>query len=148
MIGHLSDQGFTAQLTRGADAPRSARDILRTWTGTTLRPEQLDTARLLVSELVANAVIHGQGFVTLRAWLRTNLLRVEVRDQGPGFVHDGRRPQDAITGGWGLQLVSGQASRWGIGGDCARVWFELDLAPPAADGLPYRASERAGSLPA
>ena len=41
-----------------------------------------------------------------------------------------------MTGGWGLQMVSMQSSRWGISGECARVWFELDLngAPTAPNG--------------
>jgi hypothetical protein len=36
-----------------------------------------------------------------------------------------------MTGGWGLQMVSMQSSRWGVGTECARVWFELDR-----DGAP------------
>jgi anti-sigma regulatory factor (Ser/Thr protein kinase) len=95
--------------------------------GATLQRDQLDTARLLVTELVTNAVLHGEGEITLRAWMRSDALRVEVRDQGGGFAHHDRRPEARTAGGWGLQMVSIQSSRWGVSGECARVWFELDL---------------------
>ncbi len=37
-----------------------------------------------------------------------------------------------MTGGWGLQMLSMQSSRWGVSGESARVWFELDLNGAAA----------------
>ncbi len=92
-----------------------------------MEPDQLDTARLLVSELVSNAVLHGEGKITLSAWLGADALHVEVRDQGGRFAHEDRPPDARVTGGWGLQLVSTESSRWGISNDSARVWFELDL---------------------
>jgi anti-sigma regulatory factor (Ser/Thr protein kinase) len=73
----------------------------------------MDTARLLVSELVTNAVLHGQGEITLDVCLGPDALRVEVRDQGGGFAHDVRRPGAPIVGGWGLQAVSMQSTRLG-----------------------------------
>src|SRR5690349_19305758 len=69
-------------------------------------PEQtLDDARLLISELVANAVEHvaqdGEIEVTIRLDERT--LRIEVRDPGPGFTY-APRPKTAGSHdrGWGL----------------------------------------------
>jgi anti-sigma regulatory factor (Ser/Thr protein kinase) len=118
---------FETRLSHGADAPRIARDLVSGLAGATLRPDQLDTARLLVSELVTNAVRHGDGEITLSAWMRPDALRVEVRDQGRGFAHHGRRPEARIAGGWGLQMLSIESSRWGVNGECAQVWFELDL---------------------
>ena len=136
MSGQLAADRFETRLPRTAAAPGVARRFLRSWAGGTLRADQLDTARLLVSELVSNAVLHGRGEVNLRAWLRPDALRVEVRDQGGAFAHEGRRPDAPMTGGWGLQMVSMQSSRWGVSRECARVWFELDLngAPTAPNG--------------
>jgi serine/threonine-protein kinase RsbW len=123
---HLAAEPFEARLPPEAGAPGVARDLLRGWVGAALQPDQLDTARLLVSELVTNAVLHGEGEITVRAWRQPGLLRVEVRDQGEGFAHRGRRPDASMTGGWGLHMVSMQSSRWGVDTECARVWFELD----------------------
>lgn len=128
----LAAERFGTGLPHGADAPGIARGLLRTWAGATMDRAQLDTARLLVSELVANAVRHGEGRITLEVWLAADVLRVEVLDQGGAFAHEARRPEPPRTGGWGLQMVSAQASRWGISGDSARVWFELDLGGASA----------------
>jgi anti-sigma regulatory factor (Ser/Thr protein kinase) len=122
---------FGETLPQQVGAPGMARGLLKTWAGSALEPHQLNTARLLVSELVTNAVLHGQGEITLSVWLRADALRVEVRDQGDAFSHDGRGPERPTAGGWGLELVSAESSRWGVGSERARVWFELDL-----DGLP------------
>jgi serine/threonine-protein kinase RsbW len=124
----VAAERFGTGLPHRADAPGIARGLLQNWAGATLEGDQLDTARLLVSELVSNAVLHGQGTITLDVWLRADALRVEVLDQGAGFAHDVRRREAPVPGGWGLQMVSTESSRWGISGDCARVWFELDLA--------------------
>ena len=138
----MAAERFGTKLPHGVDAPRLARGLLGAWAGATLGPDQLCTARLLVSELVTNAVVHGRGKITLRVWLRVDAVRVEVRDQGGGFAHSARRPEAHMAGGWGLQLVSMQSSRWGIGDDCARVWFELDLdgARVTPDGSPSTVS--------
>jgi anti-sigma regulatory factor (Ser/Thr protein kinase) len=96
--------------------------------------EVLDTARLLVSEVVGNAYRHaGLGPddpIRLRVRV-ADRVRVEVVDGGRGF--DGR-PRPAVgpheVGGYGLVLVDRLASRWGVSrrGGVTRVWFELDLA--------------------
>lgn len=86
--------------------------------------------RLLVSELIVNAVRHAgvgaDGFVLLQVDVATDKVRVAVADGGPGFIP----PSDQITGeaasdsGWGLFFVSQLADRWGVeaGG---QVWFEM-----------------------
>lgn len=148
--GQVATERFGTRLPRGASAPRIARGLLAAWTEATLEPDQLQTARLLVSELVSNAVIHGEGQITLCVWLRADAVRVEVRDQGAGFVPGDQRPPTLRTGGWGLHLVSMQSSRWGISDNCARVWFELDHegAPstPERSGSPSRTQSRASEL--
>lgn len=86
----------------------------------------LDDARLLVSELVANAVEHavGDGEVGVRVALAEGRLRVEVTDSGPGFVYTPRG--DDTDRGWGLHFTNLVASRWGIDEHPTVVWFELD----------------------
>jgi anti-sigma regulatory factor (Ser/Thr protein kinase) len=93
-------------------------------------PEVLADAKLLVTEIVTNAIEHVEdpGAIGLLVVLRENALRVEVRDGGPGFVPRERRPGQSLSSGWGLVFVSRLASRWAAEADGgSRVWFELDL---------------------
>jgi anti-sigma regulatory factor (Ser/Thr protein kinase) len=86
----------------------------------------LEDARLLVSELVANAVEHvrEEGDLELRVSLADGVLRVEVLDPGPGFTPPPRPP--GADRGWGLHFTDRLASRWAVDRDeGARVWFEL-----------------------
>jgi PAS domain S-box-containing protein len=94
-------------------------------------PERLYDLRLLVSEVVTNAVQHGgarQGeHVDLRIAITTDEIRLEVRDPGPGF-HDvtPQLPAADLDGGYGLYLVDRCSSAWGVSGDKGScVWFEV-----------------------
>ena len=87
-----------------------------------------ENARLLLSELVANAVEHvrEEGDLEVRITLGDGVLRVEVLDPGPGFVPPRRTP--GSDRGWGLHFTDRLASRWAVDHDGrARVWFELSL---------------------
>jgi anti-sigma regulatory factor (Ser/Thr protein kinase) len=90
--------------------------------------QDFENARLLMSELVANAVEHVRedGDLEVRVALEDGVLRVEVLDPGPGFVPV-TRAADADRG-WGLHFTDKLASRWAVDfDDRARVWFELAL---------------------
>jgi anti-sigma regulatory factor (Ser/Thr protein kinase) len=87
---------------------------------------RLEDARLLVSEVVTNAVEHveAEGDIAVTVVLRDSLLRIEVEDPGSGFVLRDRDPDSER--GWGLQFVQRLADRWGVdGGERNQVWFEL-----------------------
>ena len=85
-----------------------------------------DTAALLTSEVVTNAVVHGDGTVMVRAHTGGGRLRVEVEDEGDGAPVERHAARDA-EGGRGLALVAALADDWGVervaGGKY--VWFEL-----------------------
>lgn len=94
-----------------------------------LPAHRVDVARLLVSELVTNALQHGSGEVVLVVVRDGEGLRVEV--------HDGSTVMPVVTEsfslmerGWGLQLVAALASSWGVvprddGHPGKQVWFAL-----------------------
>jgi anti-sigma regulatory factor (Ser/Thr protein kinase) len=93
--------------------------------------------RLLVSELVTNAVRHANldsgDAIDLVIELADNALRVEVHDPGGGFVPRAPTPDPMRPSGWGLYLVAELADRWGVDSDeTTLVWFELDRQAAAA----------------
>jgi anti-sigma regulatory factor (Ser/Thr protein kinase) len=84
-----------------------------------------DDALLLPSELVANALKHGKGVVTLRVAREPRDLLVEVADQGHGAIE--MTPKPTSLGGWGLRVVDEVAADWGVRPGSTRVWFRLSL---------------------
>jgi anti-sigma regulatory factor (Ser/Thr protein kinase) len=99
-------------------------------------PERGFDLRLLVSELVANAIKHGGGAADTSILLSVEqigtILHVAVEDAGPLFTPGPtERPAADATSGRGLYLLTALADRWGIERRHGnRAWFELDLAAP------------------
>jgi len=93
-------------------------------------PDSAETLKLLVSELMTNAVRHanGGGQVELHATWNSQV-RIEVVDHGHGFTPAPRSGTREEPGGYGLFLVGTLADRWGVDTDEATtVWFELETA--------------------
>jgi anti-sigma regulatory factor (Ser/Thr protein kinase) len=88
---------------------------------------QLETLRLLVSELVTNAVRHGAHSEPVELHASWNSeVRVEVTDHGSGFTPRPRPGELDEPGGFGLFLVGRLADTWGVEtSDSTRVWFVL-----------------------
>jgi PAS domain S-box-containing protein len=90
-------------------------------------------AELVVSELVANGVLHGWGHLALRLFDTGDGLRVEVEDSNPappvstdGHVHR--------MGGFGMQIVERLADwGWRPAGSGKLVWARLRSAAERAD---------------
>jgi anti-sigma regulatory factor (Ser/Thr protein kinase) len=122
-------QAQTLDLTLPPE-PRSvaeARSRVLDAIGPELAGGQLETLRLLVSELVTNAVRHGDHDhpVEIHAVWNSEV-RVEVIDHGAGFSPVPRAGELDEPGGFGLFLVGRLADRWGVETDHAtRVWFVL-----------------------
>jgi|SRR3954469_2554154 anti-sigma regulatory factor (Ser/Thr protein kinase) len=93
-----------------------------------LDPETLSNLRLLVSELVTNAVEHvpGDQDIVITVSLRGDRVRVEVTDEGPGFTYRKREAGDPKGSGWGLHFVDLLSESWGaMTQDGSSVWFEM-----------------------
>jgi sodium/proline symporter len=90
--------------------------------------QHVDTVVSLVDELVANAVRHAAGPVTLRL-VRGHGLHCEVGDS-TGHLPVPR--DESILGGpsWGLRLLGGCTRRWGTYRTATGkvVWFDYPLA--------------------
>jgi anti-sigma regulatory factor (Ser/Thr protein kinase) len=122
--------GLDVELPRTVRAPAVAREAMRELCRDLIEGDMLTDAELLVSELVTNALRHGDGRIVLRGGLDADKLMVEVIDEGGGFEHELRRRDFDDVGGWGLGLVEDLASRWGVHEGTTHVWFELERPGP------------------
>lgn len=114
-----------SDLTAASLARRHVEDVCRG-----MSTQNLEIARLLVSELVTNAVRHGSGSVVLVVSLDRGGMRAEVHDESPAMPVIVEW-QALMEGGSGLRLVATLANRWGAeprpdGMPGKRVWFALD----------------------
>jgi anti-sigma regulatory factor (Ser/Thr protein kinase) len=119
----------TAEVVR---ARRMVRAHLRAWG----YGDEVEPMTLAVSELVTNAVVHGQGLVEVTLTVKDGAIRVAVADHGggrPKLVHDGAERE---RGGWGLRLVDKLADEWGSirEGTRTSVWMERRAYEKAGDG--------------
>ena len=91
-----------------------------------IEEQTLEDLRLIVSELVTNAVKHGpEGRVKVRLRRDGNTIRGEVEDEGTSPFGPRRKARLGPDGGLGLRLVNSLSDRWGVEAGTARVWFEL-----------------------
>ena len=125
------------ELPGGPDAPAQAREAIRGGLAPYLTEDERFELELLVTELVTNAVRHGGmrdgGTVGVLLRVHDDLVRVEVRDDGPGFTPGRPAPRDLERGGGGLGLVllDRYAAEWGVDvDDGARVWADIPRGGP------------------
>jgi anti-sigma regulatory factor (Ser/Thr protein kinase) len=121
------------------EAPAGARSAVTGFLDDRVPASVLDSARLVVSELVTNSVRHSgvcDGVVVVGIELTATMVRLEVADPGRVGVIRRRRPDRVGGGGFGLHLVQSLSERWGLerasGG--TRVWAQLLRIPQASGG--------------
>jgi len=114
-------------------APTTARTEVTARLAERLGARVLEDVRLLVTELITNALRHGElspgDRVSLKASIDDGVVRIEVRDPGRDGDVAPREPGPR-GGGYGLFLVEQLAKRWGVDRrDGTVVWCELTPAP-------------------
>ena len=130
--GMDGDEPAEVAIPIGAQAPGVARSVIAQRLADHVAPSVLETALLLVSELVSNSVRHsgvpeGEDLV-VRVHLWADGFRLEVEDPGRDGVIAPQPPDPLRAGGMGLQLVQTLSERWGVvraaeGPTC--VWAQL-----------------------
>ncbi|MEU6243371.1 SpoIIE family protein phosphatase [Streptomyces sp. NPDC047024] len=111
---------------RIAEARQYLRELLHDW----VSPDQVDSAVLLVSELITNVLVHTDADALLLAEIfgqsGARRLRVQVTDTGADLPHK-RRPGELASSGRGLMLIELLADAWGVEpqGKGKSIWFEL-----------------------
>lgn len=92
--------------------------------------EVRETAVLLASEMVSNAVEHGGGPSYLDAAIRPDVLRLEVSDPSPELPAPAGEVDEVSERGRGLMLIAALSSRWGAERrrQGKTVWCEIALA--------------------
>jgi anti-sigma regulatory factor (Ser/Thr protein kinase) len=121
---HVAEWLLDADPREVGRARRLVRDRLLEW----CLPQAVETAQLLVSEVVSNAVRHaGSDRIGLRV-VRTDALLFEVTDDEPALpaMLD---PGPLDESGRGLRVVSRLAREWGASatGHRKTVWFEQGI---------------------
>jgi len=112
----------------------AARRFVRDVMGGSDTVADSDTASLLVTEIVTNAVLHALTPMTLSVEVGPDVVRIEVRDESevPPRMH--AFSPTAATGR-GLRMLESLAVRWGVQHEPAGgkvVWFEVGASSDAA----------------
>ncbi|MBP8532871.1 SpoIIE family protein phosphatase [Streptomyces sp. MK37H] len=124
-----------AEPGRIAEVRQQLRDMLHDWTDR----DQVESAVLMLSEMVTNVLVHTDGDALLVAEVSgrhgTRRLRLDVADSSDALPHR-RRPGELASSGRGLLLMEVLADAWGVDprGDGKCIWYELYEAGP--DGRP------------
>jgi serine phosphatase RsbU (regulator of sigma subunit)/anti-sigma regulatory factor (Ser/Thr protein kinase) len=115
-----------------AGARHHLRELLHDWAS----PDQVDSAVLLLSEMLTNVLVHTDTDALLVAEVigrgdpgpcgHGRTLRVEVTDVSDDLPHK-RDPGELASSGRGLVLMEYLADRWGVDprGEGKTIWFEL-----------------------
>jgi len=122
----------STQLVGSSSAPTLGRDFVNEALADWGVQDVFCDVALVTSELVANAVRHVGGSLTVAvALVPDDRVRLEVRDASP------RQPvvdslNSSRAGGWGLHIVDQLATRWGSepGADGKVVWCEFSKCVP------------------
>jgi anti-sigma regulatory factor (Ser/Thr protein kinase) len=115
----------STHLPRRRDCAGIARRWVEQNVGAELDRGTLSDLQLLVTELVNNAYLHGEGQITVFIDPVPEAIRVEVVDQGTGAALEICEQKEFGPGGQGLRLVEALSDRWGAFEGTTHVWADL-----------------------
>ena len=136
----IAGETTEAVLPLDVHAPAAARVVVAEFLRERVAPRLVDTAQLIMSELVSNSLRHnpapyGQA-VVVRIALERGTWRLEVEDPGRGGVL-APDPERAAAGRLGMNLVQSLSECWGVEHAAergTRAWAYLPRGPvPAYD---------------
>lgn len=150
--GVAVERRFRFELAAHPSSVARARRLTRArLSGWAVCEDTCDTAALVVSELVTNAIVHTAGErVACELHDQGDLVRIAVRDEGcaPDEPHPApQRPEEEH--GRGLLLVEALCRGWGAqqAGPGLLVWAELAReADPSVSGAPPRPAQPSRDL--
>jgi anti-sigma regulatory factor (Ser/Thr protein kinase) len=124
----------TVTLMLDVEAPACARSLVASCLRDRVAQSALESAQLLMSELVSNSLKHsgsGGDEVVVSVELTADWLRVGVLDSGADSVIPVRPADNEMGAGFGVTLVRMLSERWGVehlAGGGTQVWAQLPRA--------------------
>ncbi len=112
MARRLAGTPSVFALPGGPRAPGNARDFIR-GSPSFVTESSRDSAVLLVSEIVTNAVVHGRPPIVLTVERVRSGVQISVADDHPDWPVV-RRPSREAVAGRGMQVVEALAASWGV----------------------------------
>ncbi|HEX6392698.1 MAG TPA: SpoIIE family protein phosphatase [Acidimicrobiales bacterium] len=144
-----ANTGATAEMTSISlslqPVPESSRHARR-FVASALAGDRWDSVRetaiLLTSELVTNALLHSASTAEITVSL-TDEVTVSVRDADTGPLFSRAPSGELAEGGRGMLLVNQMSERWGTEHSRGRktVWFSLSPSVDGADSMPEEPGE-------
>lgn len=142
----------SVSVTLDAD-PRNvgqARKMLREALSDSGAEHLVESATVVLSEVITNAFVHVGAEVRLQVWATADAVRVEVEDDAR-YLPARRHYASTAGTGRGLQLIEELTDRWGAAARTTgkTVWFEIGnpgavVAPDGADGVEGPTDHEAG----
>jgi anti-sigma regulatory factor (Ser/Thr protein kinase) len=135
VAAHTQGHGrLRIMLDPSPDAPGTARDQVAAACAAWGASSVVNGARLIVSELVTNAMVHAGTQIEVDFMLRHPFLHLRVRDASVQTPLMGRKldaDRSGQLGGRGLRLVDRYSSAWGylLGAGGKVVWATLRTRP-------------------
>jgi anti-sigma regulatory factor (Ser/Thr protein kinase) len=117
--------GGAFRVPRDLEASSYARESVFSHLGGWVPDSTLDDVLLIVSELVTNAAVHGEGEISVRTELEDECVHGQVTDEGPGFE---RTLSNSDLATHGLDVVDRLADEWDVADGASHVWFSVGLA--------------------
>ena len=137
-LGETQPEMAEALLPLDVQAPSSARFVVADFLRERLPARLVETAQLIISELVSNSLRHNAAprnqVVVVRVALDRGTWRLEVEDPGGGGVL-APDPERAAAGRLGMNLVQSLSECWGVEHAAergTRAWAYLPRGPVAA----------------